>query len=338
VTRAQSIAFRRLGRIEVHAGRTHDALQAAYRIAAERAVLRLVRRAEWTATPPARVAQLSAAVFAVVDRVAALSAEGFAAEMAQRGGLSRSRAELLRLLVGRDGYAPRELSARARAAAWTPPVHAALVELVSTPHSGDAELMGVARRLFGPTALAGRVAGRSLVVLSGGVGREQIYEVPIGRGWLVVGPTVPLADLGSTARLVFQIRDRRMGSAGPQIVFCEDHLLELLCELTPDVLSAMARRRLGPIEALTPAKRLKYGQLLSAVLEFGSVHGAAPGVLDKHRQTLRYQLDRLEQLLGDQLRDRSTRVELLLALRLRLPVWEREAADAQRRAERATRA
>ena len=120
-----------------------------------------------------------------------------------------------------------------------------------------------------------------------------------------------------------------------RLVLCEEHLLELLDDVGRDATRALARRRLDPLLALTPSKRVKYGQLLSAWLEFGSIHGSAPGILDKHRQTLRYQTAQLERMFGDALHDRRARLELMLALRSVLPEWERDAAARQRTTHRA---
>ena len=92
----------------------------------------------------------------------------------------------------------------------------------------------------------------------------------------------------------------------------------------------LVERRLGPLLELSPGKRLKYGRLLSAWLELGSIRGRAPGVLDKHRQTLRYQVNRIEAMFGDQLADREARVELILALRAVLPEWEAAVASEER--------
>ena len=41
----------------------------------------------------------------------------------------------------------------------------------------------------------------------------------------------------------------------------------------------------------------------------------------------RYQISRLQEMFGDDLRDREARVELILALRVALPEWEAEARE-----------
>ena len=119
---------------------------------------------------------------------------------------------------------------------------------------------------------------------------------------------------------------RQRGEIADEIASaCGDNVLLLVQDAGRHLHEQLIERRLGPLLELSPGKRLKYGRLLSAWLELGSIRASAPGVLDKHRQTLRYQVSRLEGMFGEQLRDRDARLELILALRAALPRWETEA-------------
>ncbi|MDQ2957804.1 MAG: helix-turn-helix domain-containing protein, partial [Actinomycetota bacterium] len=105
------------------------------------------------------------------------------------------------------------------------------------------------------------------------------------------------------------------------VIFCEDHLPLLLLHSEKALHDQLIRRRLGPLLALSPVKRAKYATLLSAWLELGCSQGELAGILGVHRQTVHYQVGRLHAMFGEQLRDRTARVELLLALRAALPDW-----------------
>src|ERR1700712_1203106 len=69
--------FRNLGRGEALEGRSHDALQAAYRIGSKIAWRRITGINDVEPLPPDTVARLAAAVFGFVDHLAAVSAAGF---------------------------------------------------------------------------------------------------------------------------------------------------------------------------------------------------------------------------------------------------------------------
>jgi hypothetical protein len=331
----QGETFRRIGRLEAQAGRSHDTLQAAYRIASQLVVRRLLDWERQFEAPRELVAHLSSAVFAFIDHLATLSAEGFAEAQADRADDSHRRAQLLSVLLHRGGFTRRAAAAQAARLDWTLPESCAVIEAVRDDALGDAEVVDLGRALFGAGAVAGRAGRRALIIAPDAVDVATVAALVEGIRpalGLVVGPVVPLAEVASSARLVQRAVERQLRSrSGDAVVVCDEHLLELLDDGGREVIRAMGRRRLGPLQGLTPAKRVKYGRLLSAWLEFGSIHGDAPGVLDKHRQTLRYQVAHLERWFGAELLDRDARLEIMLALRSALPIWECEVAARQRR-------
>lgn len=321
--------FRGLGRDEALAGRSHDTLQAAYRIATRIVVRRLLEWEREFPIPADRAGEFSGAVFGYIADLAEFSAQGYLDALGEGPSIDRERARLLALMLDTRGYSADAIVARAERVHWVLPEAATLIHAVGLPEGyGELPLARLARTLLGPGSLAGRVTNRDLMLTAEppdlAVLTSVIANLEPG-AQLVVGFHVPLERLASSLRWI-----RRLGAlhdearaVGDVVVTCEDNAFALMQDAGRDVYQRLVERRLGPLLELSPAKRVKYGRLLSAWLELGGMRGEAPGVLDKHRQTLRYQMVRLEQLFGAQLTDRDARLEIMLALRSALPEWER---------------
>lgn len=325
-------AFRRLGRQEARAGRSHDTLQSAYRVASQAAMHQLFNWAREHAAPPEVTATLSSAVFGFIDDLARFSAEGYAEAQHAVADEQRAQAELVALLVHRDGFVRRPVCDAAERLGWALPATVTVLEA-----GGDLEL-AAADGLFGPAALRARVGERCLVVVPGTLDvadlRDRVRALG-GEPLFVVGPTVPLVEAGSSARLAQRLRLRHdvRDRAVDGVARCDDCMIGLILDAGRDATRALASSRLLPLSQLSIGKRLKYGRLLSAWLEFGTLSADEPGVLDKHRQTLRYQCAKLELMFGDALHDRDARLEIMLALRAAIPLWERQ-ADSSRASRR----
>src|SRR5919202_3112694 len=111
-----------LGRGEFHAGRSLDALLAAYRLGARLAWRRFVEAGTRGGLPPAVLYELGEAIFAYIDELSAESAEGYAEEQSHAAGESqRRRRRLVRLLAQHPPAAPDAVRAAAQAAGWTLP-------------------------------------------------------------------------------------------------------------------------------------------------------------------------------------------------------------------------
>jgi hypothetical protein len=328
--------FRQLGRNEALAGRRHDTLQAAYRIASRMIMRRLLEWEREYPIPAERVTELSSSIFDFIDRLAELSAEGYADALGDDSDSSRQRARLLELLLDPRGVSQEAIAVRAKQLDWPVPARATLIEIDGLDDSYDPPAVArLARAVLGEDALGGSVVGRnvllSLTEVDATLLAERLADVaPAARA--TVGFHVPLVDLVPAHRWLRRLvvlRDR--GGVAPHdgVATCSEHVLLLVQDAGRHLHQQLIERRLQPLLDLSPGKRLKYGRLLSAWLELGSIRADAPGVLDKHRQTLRYQMSRLEAMFGDQLRDRNARLELILALRAALPAWE---ADVRRAA------
>src|ERR671933_390603 len=80
-----------LGRGEFHAGRSLDALLAAYRVGARLAWRRFVEAGTAAELPPDALYSLGEAMFAYIDEISAESADGYAEEQSAAAGESQRR-------------------------------------------------------------------------------------------------------------------------------------------------------------------------------------------------------------------------------------------------------
>src|SRR5918997_6984570 len=121
VTRAQD-TYVNLGRGEFHAGRSLDALLAAYRVGARLAWRRFVEAGTAGGLPPEAMYSLGEAIFAYIDEISAESADGYAEEQSAAAGESeRRRRRLVRLLAQDPPPAQEAIRTAAQAAAWALP-------------------------------------------------------------------------------------------------------------------------------------------------------------------------------------------------------------------------
>src|ERR671922_1417979 len=121
VTRARD-TYVNLGRGEFHAGRSMDALLAAYRVGARLAWRRFVEAGTAAKLPPEALYSLGEAIFAYIDEISAESADGYAEEQSAAAGESqRRRRRLVRLLAQEPPPAQEAIRTAAQAAAWPLP-------------------------------------------------------------------------------------------------------------------------------------------------------------------------------------------------------------------------
>lgn len=121
VTRARD-TYVNLGRGEFHAGRSLDALMAAYRVGARLAWRRFVEAGTTASLPPEALYSLGEAMFAYIDEISAESADGYAQEQSAAAGESQRRRRRLIRLLAQDPPASQEaIRTAAQAAAWALP-------------------------------------------------------------------------------------------------------------------------------------------------------------------------------------------------------------------------
>src|SRR3954454_17386868 len=116
-----------LGRGEFHAGRSLEALLAAYRVGARLTWRRFVEAGAAGGLPPQALYDLGEAIFEYIDELSAESAEGYAEEQSAAAGESqRRRRRLVRLLVEDPPPAQEAVRTAAQAAGWALPQRVAV--------------------------------------------------------------------------------------------------------------------------------------------------------------------------------------------------------------------
>jgi len=300
--------YRALGRGEYRAGRSLDALQAAYRVGARVAWRRVSRLSADAGVPVAAQHELAEAIFAYIDQLAAESVEGYAdAQAAEAGSLQRRREELLMLLLAQPAAATPVLEEAGTRAGWRVPRRLAMIAL---PPDAAAR---VARRLSGDALHAadenhgyiGVPEPSGLVAELAAAARR--YRLPVG-----LGPTLPLAEAARSWRWAeLAVRSAHAGS----VVEAEARLSDLLLEASPDIVAALRDRALRPLRAETASSRARLEATLLAWLRHRGAQTAVASELRVHPQTVRYRMNRLRELFDNELEEPETRFALELALR-----------------------
>ena len=244
-----------LGRGEMRAGRSLDALQSAYRVGARIAWERFVEAADTAGHEPAVIYRLGSAIFAYIDGISAESIEGFAEEQsAEAGERQRRRRALVRLLARDD--AAEEGSAtwrrsppgrcRRRSPRWWSPRPTAPSSRSGLGGDVIAEGEGDVTTAFLPDPDA---PGRRAQLES--VARR---DPPRPRAHGAAGPRPhSLARARALHRLVL---DGRLAADG--LVLADEHLPELLLHGGDRGLAGdLAARALEPLGELTPDARAK---------------------------------------------------------------------------------
>src|SRR4051794_13348337 len=161
-----------LGRGEFHAGRSLEALLAAYRVGARLTWRRFVEAGTAGGLPPQALYDLGEAIFEYIDELSAESAEGYAEEQSAAAGESqRRRRRLVRLLVEDPPPAQEAVRTAALAAGWALPRRLAVVvaaEGEAAPAASEEILDAIAGRLAprtGAGGIGGACGGRAVVRL-----------------------------------------------------------------------------------------------------------------------------------------------------------------------------
>ncbi|HEX2128452.1 MAG TPA: helix-turn-helix domain-containing protein [Solirubrobacterales bacterium] len=306
--------YRGLGRGEYRERRSLDALLAAYRLGARVAWRRVAELAIDARVDRRTLALLAEAVFAYIDGISALSAEGYAEEQsAQAGEAQRRRRRLARLLLDPE-YDAEAVAEAARAAGWDPPARVAVIRWAS-----------------GARRLRARLPFDALVVedLEDPDGGTAILRDPEAPGLTatleraaegsvaVLGPAVPPVAAAASADRASALLDlaQRGAVQGRGLLRTEDHLARLVTHGEQGALEDLARRRLAPLDSETPASRARLTETLRTWLDLQGEVAAVAAELHVHPQTVRYRLGRLRDRLGGALDDPEARFELTLALR-----------------------
>jgi PucR C-terminal helix-turn-helix domain len=294
-------------------GRSLEALQAAFRVAARAAWERIAQTAMSAGVGAETISRLAGSLFAAVEQVTASAADSYARVQADAAGeREANRARLAALLI-RDPPADADaLQRAAERAGWRLPPTLAVVALGDTD-----DPRAVATRL-GPDTLSSDAGHCFVVPDPDGHGRRAQIDRACSGHNAAVGPAVsPHETLRSlewareTLGLVFA------GSvAAAPTPHAEDNLLALALARSSDLIDALARKHRLDLTA-DAASRIDLQRTLLTWLEMDRSATAAARVLHLHTQTVRYRVSRARELIGSALDDPSSRFELELVLRAR---------------------
>ncbi len=302
----------RIGRGEARAGRTMEALLAAYRIGARVAWRRVAEAARAAALGEEVLARLAESIFAYIDELSAASAEGHALEQAAAAGEAQSRRRRLALLlIQSPPPEPSVVEEAARDAGWQLPGSVAV--LVWRPSERR-----IAGRLSAETIHAQLDdASYALIADPAAPGRRREIEAALDGHPAVVGPAVPWQKAAMSARrahtahaLLDEGIVHRTG-----LVNADDLLAALLLHADRGLLADLAHRRLAPLAGETEISRRRLSETLLAWLDHQGRVPQIAAALHVHPQTVRYRLGRLRECFGSALDDPEARFELTLALR-----------------------
>lgn len=302
---------RRIGRQELHEGRSLDTLQRAYRIGVRVAWRRIMLLGRRSGFSSAVMSQLADRMLALMDELSSVALDGYReAESEPADPVTAARRRLVRLLVCGRPVARDDIEDLARLARWPVPDTVTAIALCPPvwPSSGEvpcdmlADLTGTSPFLLAPGAVTADEAARLQASLVCG---------PVGVGV----PVEPFAAVDSL-RLARRVLALAGDGAPPSevVVWAEERLPELLLQ-TADVVTAQLRRRLfEPLSDLTDRQRERTIETLRAWLEEqGNAHAMADR-LGLHPQTVRYRMRRIEDAFGPRLRDARGRFELEMAV------------------------
>jgi len=301
--------YEAIGRAELRAGRTLDALQSAYRVGARVAWRAAVRVGEAQLEPRVLFA-VAEALFAYIDRLADASFAGYAqAQSVQEGSAQARRHALVELLV----RGPIVVE-QAGHAGWPLPARVAVVAV------GESDPVALARRLPSGTLGAALEPVGVLVLPDPEAPRrlDQLATALRGRRG-VVGPAVPWTQAHQSARRALDgwplHAAGRLG--GAPLVRAGDHVLALVLSAEAPLARELAHVSLAPLSAMAPPARERAEATLRAWLgAHGDVSKAAQA-LHVHPQTVRQRLVALREAFGAALDDPLARLDIAVALRAR---------------------
>lgn len=302
--------YRGLGRGELRAGRSLDALQSAYRIGARVAWRRWARAGGGAGLDAAALQLLAESIFVYIDELSGESVAGYAQAQADRAGERdrRHRRLFAALVAGQtDEQTVREAASAAR---WTLPETVAAIVVAGT---GGSQVSAA----LGEDAIA--VVDGELTAAIWADPLRPGARALVGRALrraAAIGPAVPWREANRSlrlARVLIDLVDESGDGERPRWV--TDHLGLVALHDGDGVLSELCSVRLRPFERLGERARARLELTLLTWLTEQGNRAATARALGVHEQTVRYRMNQLRELLGDALDDPQARFEMELSLR-----------------------
>lgn len=304
-----------LGRGEARAGRSMEALLAAYRIGARESWRQFSQAAVETDLPAGTMARFAELVFAYIDELSAASAAGHSDELATSGRVrERYRGLLVRELLA--GESTARLHQAADRAGWRPTTTLAAAILPSG-HASRA-VTSLDDRTLRSDELPGLAPDEQsdltllLVPDADGPGRAAVTRAVRGlNAWL--GPAKPW----NLVHLSYQrvLRARRLQLPGRDgVVDTEEQLTALVVTADADALADLRAHALAPLADLRDASADRLVETLRAWVLLRGRRDEVARALHVHPQTVRYRVGQLRELFGERLDDPDTIAALIVAL------------------------
>ncbi len=310
------MVFEQIGRLHFREGRELAELLPAYRLGARAAWSHVSAAALRLDLPPRVLASLGEAVFEFVDQLGSASANGFTHEQSKSSAeRERLRHELAEMLLS-DRSDTAAVHAAAERACWPLAERAALILVDPAEHSARAVLERLNHRCL-PVRQAAMV-GAIVPADIGSGGRAEIARMVRG-AHAVVGQVVSLPEFPASVRLpqiALDLQSRGLLAGDP--VFVDEHLDTIIVHRDANLIGALRRQLLRPLEELPPATRARLIETLSAWLRHMGDRSAVADELFIHPQTVRYRMSQLREYFGAELDSPRGRARMLLALE-----WDR---------------
>ncbi|MEV6306374.1 helix-turn-helix domain-containing protein [Actinoplanes sp. NPDC051861] len=302
--------FVALGAAEARENRGPESLLATLRTAA-RMLLRTASQslAEVRPVTVDEIIDLSDATSAYVDELAAACTDGLARQLREQAGEGdRRRRQVADLLL--RGGAPPDVAREAALGIGWPSLEAVVPVLLPLDQARDA------RFRFGGDGIVVERGRDAVLLLRSGPRAERaaLAEALAGRD-AVVGPALGWPEVPEAVRLAE--RTAELAGTGPDPVFADDHFAALALRGESGALAVLSARRLAPLAGLRAGQRDQLLVTLESWLRHWGSRTAVAAELFVHPQTVSYRLNRLRDLLGDDLDDPRARFELSLVLAYR---------------------
>ncbi|WP_422751950.1 PucR family transcriptional regulator [Micromonospora sp. WMMD708] len=305
-----------LGAGEARAGRSMDALLAAYRVGARVAWREVSTTTVRSGLSAETVAEFAELMFAYIDELSAASVAGHSDELANVGRARRRDLDRLthQLLAGEPEEVLRRSAERAE---WPPPQTLTVVVL---PRSS---LRGVLAVLPAHTLESGEELpgaqwaeeGALLLVPDMHGGRRRQLATALHGHHAVLGPARPWVAVARSYERVLKALALGLPSPADAAAWdTERHLARLVLHTDPEALADLRAQVLAPLATLPAATAARLAETMRSWLLHQGRRDDVAADLFVHPQTVRYRMGRLRELYGDRLNEPGTVLDLTVAL------------------------
>jgi hypothetical protein len=307
--------WRRLGEAEFQAGRSLEALRAAWRTGTRAAWREAAQLGAQAGIPTPIVIALAEAIFIYTDELGTDVVEGYLRiESDEAGERERRRRRLASLLLDPDDHDAEAIARAAELARWPVPHALAVLALA-------AETPGAITRKLDVDVLAGSDRDGAWLVIPDpdGPTKARALRRALAGTPAALGPTVAPREAHRSlrwARLALGLVERgAIPSHNP--TRAAEHLADLILLRDEELARALVADRLKPLNNLRGSERERMLETLTAWLAHQRHTPAIAAELHVHQQTVRYRIGKLRELFGDAIDTPDGRFELELAIRAR---------------------